>query len=109
MKIRHTISGPKRNSTYGQEMTKSREILENILREENKQWLEYILAIAKIKEKGDDLSIGKVREICDKVGLTDELKKEMVLNKNKMRVNLYLNSLSPPEAKKLIEEINRKN
>jgi hypothetical protein len=101
MKIKHGILGPKRNthSTYGQEIDKSRNVLEGILKEKNEQEMRYVLSVAELKSKGEDLSIVKLKELFDKA----MLKGDVVLAKMRF-VNFYLNSFMPKEAKRFIEK-----
>jgi len=101
VKISRTISGSKRNaSSYGQEIARSKEMLENVLKAKNEQQIEYILSVAKIKAKGEDLTVVKLKKLLDKA----MLKEEVVLNKMQL-VNLYLNSFMPEQAKRFIINI----
>jgi len=104
VKISRTISGPRRNasSTYGQEIARSKEMLENVLKAKNEQQIEYVLSVAKIKAKGEDLSIVKLKKLfCGA-----RLKGKMVLDKMRL-INLYLNNLMPEEAKRFIDKFQR--
>jgi len=101
VKISRTISGPRRNaSSYGQEIDRSKKILENILKTKDEQQIEYILSVAKIKARGGDLTVVKLKKLLDKA----MLKEEVVLNKMQL-VNLYLNSFMPEQAKRFIINI----
>jgi len=101
VKISRTISGSKRNaSSYGQEMNRSKKVLENILKEKNELQMKYILSVAELKAKGEDLTVVKLKKLLDKA----MLKEEVVLNKMQL-VNLYLNSFIPEQAKRFIINI----
>jgi len=101
MGIKHGILGPKRNSpaTYGQEIDRSKNVLEGILKEKNKQQMKYVLSVAELKAKGEDLSIVKLKKLFDKA----MLKGEVTLKKMRF-VNFYLNSFMPEQAKRFIEK-----
>lgn len=103
MIIKRTISGSKRNTstTYKQEINRSKKVLENVLKEKNKQQMEYVLSVAELKAKGEDLSIVKLKKLFNKA----IVKEEVAQNKERMRlINFYLNSLGRKEAQKFIEK-----
>lgn len=104
MKIRHTISGPRRNtsSTYGQEIARSKKTLENALKEKNKQQMKYILSVAELKAKGKNLSLAKLKKLLN----NSKLRGEMALEKIRL-INLYLNNLSSEQAKRFIKEFEK--
>ena len=104
MEIKRGILGPKKNPpyTYGQEIHRSRNVLNGILKEKNKQEMRYILSVAELKAKGEDLSIVTLKKLFDKA----MLKGDVVLKKMRF-VNFYLNSLMPKEAKRFIEKFER--
>ena len=106
--IRYTISGSRKNtfSTYGQEILKSRKTLESTLKEKNGRWMKYVLAVAEVKAKGEDLSITELKKFFSEAKLNGEV----ALNLKKMKhINFYLNSLLPKEAQKFIEKSLSKN
>jgi len=104
MGIKHGILGPKRNasSTYGQEIVKSKKVLENVLKEKNEQQMEYVLSVAKLKAQGKDLTVVKLRKLFDEA----MLKGEVVLKKMQS-INFYLNNFMPDEAKRFIEKFEK--
>jgi hypothetical protein len=104
MRIKRTISGPRKHSfsTYGQEITKSRNVLEKVLKEKNDQQMKYVLSVAKLKAKGKDLTIVKLKKLLNDITL-----KEGVIPKKMQSINLYLNSLMPDEAKRFIEKFTK--
>jgi len=103
VKISRTISGSKRNaSSYGQEMARSKGMLEKVLKEKNKRQMNYVLSVARIKAKGEDLSIVKLKKLFCKA----KVKGKMALDKMRL-INLYLNSLMPDEAKRFIDKFQR--
>jgi len=109
--IRYTISGSRKNtfSTYGQEILKSRKTLESTLKEKNGRWMKYVLAVAEVKAKGEDLSITELKKFFSEAKLNG-LNGEVALNLKKMKhINFYLNSLLPKEAQKFIEKSLSKN
>ena len=104
MGIKHTISGTRRNTplTYGQELARARKTVESILRlrgnmRGNKQLIKYIESVAKLKARGEDLSIPRLKEVSDKIIVQVEWRIIRF-------INLYLNSLSPTEARRFIKE-----
>jgi len=104
VKISRTISGSKRNasSTYGQEMAKSRNVLEKVLKKKDDQQMKYVLSVAKLKAEGKDLTVVKLKKLLNDVTL-----KEGVILKKIQSINLYLNSLMPDEAERFIDKFQR--
>jgi len=103
VRISRTISGSKRNaSSYGQEMARSKEMLEKVLKERNDQQIKYVLSVAKLKAQGKDLTVVKLKKLLNDVSL-----KEGVILKKMQSINLYLNSLMPDEAKRFIERFEK--
>jgi hypothetical protein len=98
------ILGSRKNtsSTYGQEMDRSKKTLEKVLKENNEQQMMYVLSVAALKAKGEDLSITTLKRLFNKA----RLKKEVVLKKMRP-VTFYLNSLMPEEAQRFIEKFER--
>ena len=68
MRIRHTISGPKRKtpSTYGQELSAAKSVVESIFSSKNKQLMKYILSVARLKIRGDDFFTTKIKKLADR-------------------------------------------
>lgn len=99
MRIKHGILGPKRNasSTYGQEIIKSKNVLEEVLKEKNERQMKYVLSVAKLKAQSKDLTVVKLKKLLNDITL-----KEGVILKKMQSINLYLNSLMPDEAKRFI-------
>jgi hypothetical protein len=104
MEIKRTISGPRKHPfpTYGQEITKSKNVLEKVLKEKNDQQMEYVLSVAKLKAQGKDLTVVKLKKLLNKAML-----KEGVILKKMQSINLYLNSLMPDEAERFIERFEK--
>ncbi|MHA1703762.1 MAG: hypothetical protein ACTSWK_16015, partial [Promethearchaeota archaeon] len=89
-------------SSYGQEMARSKEMLEKVLKERNDQQIKYVLSVAKLKAQGKDLTVVKLKKLLNDVPL-----KEGVILKKMQSINLYLNSLMPDEAKRFINKFQR--
>ncbi len=99
MEIKRTISGPRKHffSTYGQEITKSKNVLEKVLKEKDDQQMKYVLSVAKLKAQGKDLTVVKLKRL-----LKNAMLKEGVILKKMQSINLYLNSLMIDEAERFI-------
>jgi len=102
MRIGRTISGPKKDtsSTYGQQLKTARNTVENILSSQNKQWIKYVLTVAKLKIRGDDFIT--LKKISDRGVI------ELKIPMEKMRlINIHINDLDPNGAKVLVEKSQR--
>jgi len=103
VRISRTISGSKRNtSSYKQEMARSKEMLEKVLKERKDQEIKYILSVVKLKAQGKDLTVVKLKKLLNDA----QLKDSVILRKMRL-INFYLNSLLPDEAKRFIDKFQR--
>jgi len=104
MRIKHTISGTRSaSSTYAQVMAKSKEVLVNVLKEKNEQQMMYVLSVAELKAKGEDLTIVKLKKLFDDAMVKGEVALEKMSQEKMRLINFYLNSLMPKEAQRFIE------
>ena len=102
MRIRHTISGPKRKtpSTYGQELSAAKSVVESIFSSKNKQLMKYILSVARLKIRGDDFFTTKIKKLSDKVII-----KGGILMEKTRRINLYVYNLDLVSTQGLIDKV----
>ena len=102
MRIKRTISGPKRStpSTYGQEIAIAKSEVESILSSKNKQLIEYILSVAKLKIKGDNFFTTKIKKLADRTMI-----KGGVLMGKTRRINLYIYNSDLRSVQKLIDKV----
>jgi len=101
MRIRRTISGPKRNaaSTYGQELSVAKSVVESIFSSKNKQLMKYILSVARLKIRGDDFFTTKIKKLADRAMI-----KGGVLMEKTRRINLYVYNLDLVSTQDLIDK-----
>ncbi len=101
MRIKRTISGPKRNtpSTYGQELSMAKNVVESTLSSKNKQLIEYILSVAKLKIRGDNFFATKIKKLSDRVMINGG-----VLMKKTRRINLYIYNMDLRSTQELIDK-----
>ena len=101
MGIKHAISRLKRDtsSTYSEAIVNSKKVLDNLFAEKDERQIRYVLSVAALRAKGEDLSVVKLKKLFNTAGL----KGEVVLRRMRL-VNFYINSLMSKEAKRFIEK-----
>jgi len=108
MKIKRTISGPRKYSfpTYGQELKLAKTTVESIMmKRKDMQCIKYIqyFAKAKLKIRGDNLSIAQIKKISDKA--MAKLKIPKIPTEKIRNINMHILNLSAEGIKEVIEKL----
>lgn len=108
MRIKRTISGSRKRffSSYGQELRLARDTVENIMmKRKDMQCIEYIqyFAKAKLKIRGDNLSITQIKKISDRA--IAKLKIPEISAEKIRKINMHILNLSVEGVKEVIEKL----
>lgn len=110
MKISRTISGPRKHTSFsrGQELAKARIVVEKIFSNKDKQLIKYVLLVARLKSRGNDLFIARIKKFSDRAiaKASSSIDKRALSDKIRM-INLYFYNLDPNEAQRFIEKFER--
>jgi len=86
-------------SSYNQQFSIAKTVVKNIIESKNKEQVEYILSVAKLKSKSDDLFAKKIKKLSDRAIAKLGISAERV-----RRANLHIYNLDSNGAQRLINE-----
>jgi hypothetical protein len=85
--------------SYGQELRKARTIVEETIKNgKNRTLIKYIKVVAKLRTRGNDLFVARIKRISDLV-IENQTKEKIRM------INLYFYNLDPSGAKRFIERL----
>jgi hypothetical protein len=86
--------------SYGQELRKAQNVVEKVIKNGNRTLIKYIKVVAKLRTRGNDLFVARIKKISDLV-IENQTKEKIRM------INLYFYNLDPSGAQRFIEKFER--